>query len=288
MKDESKFQDIIRRDLDVRAGDTTYDRMHQIVLDAHESSKQRQSAARLTITRRLIMRKPITQFAVAGVIVAAVVLGLFQFIGTGSTSGVVWAEVARKVQASRGAIFRARDTAPDSRADGPDYTMNYLSDTQSRLDSYKGDQIIKTIYSNFNTKTAILSDHGHKSYCKMTFEKMGHSDFWTNPKSMVQRFLSHEHRELTQKTVEGVLCEGVEITDPAFFESNVPTDSLMAKIWVNVETGYPVRFEFEIVRNNGEIQIRAVMDQYQWDVELDESMFEPNIPPDYIDISPGE
>jgi len=288
MKKARKFQDIISRELDVRAGDTTYDRMRRIVLDAHESSKQRQSAARLTIARRLTMRKPIIRFAVPAVIIAMVVLGLFEFIGADSKSGVVWAEVARKVQASRGTIFRGRDTAPDSRDDRPDYTMNYWSTTQSRLDSYKGDQIIKTIYSDFNSKTAILIDHGHKSYCKMTFENMGHSDFWTNPKSMGQRFLSHEHRELAQKTLEGVLCEGVEITDPAFFESVVPTDSLMARIWVNVETGYPVQFEFEIVRNNGEIQIGGVMDQYQWDVELDESMFEPNIPPDYIDISPGE
>jgi outer membrane lipoprotein-sorting protein len=60
----------------------------------------------------------------------------------------------------------------------------------------------------------------------------------------------------------------------------------MARIWVSLETGYPVQLETEIVRNNGEIRIGAVWDQFQWDVELDESMFEPNIPADYIDISP--
>jgi hypothetical protein len=27
------------------------------------------------------------------------------------------------------------------------------------------------------------------------------------------------------------------------------------------------------------------MDQFQWDVELDRGIFEPNIPPDYEDIS---
>ena len=107
-----------------------------------------------------------------------------------------------------------------------------------------------------------------------------------DPKSLVLRFLSHEHRELGFKTVEGVLCEGIETTDPAFDETDYPVDSLMAQIWVSVETGYPIQFEVEIVRNNGEIRIGGVRDQFQWDVELDESMFEPNIPPDYIDISP--
>jgi len=53
-----------------------------------------------------------------------------------------------------------------------------------------------------------------------------------------------------------------------------------------VETGYPVQFEVETVRNNGEIRIAIVVDQFQWDVELDERMFEPDIPSDYINISP--
>jgi hypothetical protein len=234
------------------------------------------------------MKSPITKLAVAAAVIAVVVLGLFEFIGTGSTSGVVWAEVAKKVQASRGVIFRSRDTAPDSRDGGPDYTMNYLYSAQLRLDSYKGAQIIKTFYSDYNTKTSVFIDHGHKSYIKRTVEKMEQNDLWTDPKSMVQRFLSHEHRELGQKTVEGVLCEGIETTDPAFDGTDFPVDSLMARIWVSVETGYPVQFEVEIVRNNGQIRIAGVADQFQWDVELDESIFEPNIPADYIDIWPGE
>lgn len=232
------------------------------------------------------MKSRITKLAVAAAVIAVVALGLFEFIGTGSTSGVVWAEVAQKVQASRGIIFRSRDVAPDSRDGGPDYTMNYSSNTQLRLDSYKGDQIIKTIYDDFNTKTVILVDHGHKSYVKMTFEQMEQDDLWRDPKSFVQRFLSREHRELGQKTVEGVLCEGIETTDPAFLGADSPVDSLMARVWVSVETGYPVQFEVEIVRNNGQIRIAIVVDQFQWDVELDESMFEPDIPADYIDISP--
>jgi len=255
------------------------------VLRALEESKQ-PSALTWPNIRRTIMKSPITKLAAAAVIITVVALGLFEFIGTGSTSGVVWAEVAKKVQASRGVIFRSRDVAPDSRDGGPDYTMNYLSITQSRLDSYKSDQIIKTIYDDFNTKTVILVDHGHKSYVKMTFEQMEQDYLFRDPKSSVQRFLSHEHRELGQKTVEGVLCEGIETTDPAFFGTDHPVDNLMARVWVSVETGYPVQFEYEVVRYSGQIRLADVVDQFQWDVEMDESMFEPNIPADYIDISP--
>jgi len=284
MKPADNIEEVIKKNLNFTAGTELHDRMLDDVLNAQVKSKKTKSALVLPSIRRQIMKSPITKLAVAAAVIAVVVLGLFEFIGTEGKSGVVWAEVARKVQASRGVIFRSRDTAPDSRDGGPDYTMNYLYSAQLRLDSYKGDQIIKTFYSDYNTKTSVFIDHGHKSYIKRTVEEMEQNDLWGNPKSLVQRFLSHEHRELGPKTVEGVLCEGIETTDPAFDGTDFPVDSLMARIWVSVETGYPVQFEVEIVRNNGQIRIAGVADQFQWDVELEESTFEPNIPADYIDI----
>jgi outer membrane lipoprotein-sorting protein len=256
------------------------------LLQAQEKSQKTEPTFASPNIRRTIMKSHITKLAAAAAVIAVVVLGLFEFIDTNAGSGVVWAEVARKVQASRGVIFRSRDGGLGSRDGGPDYIMNYLYSTHSRLDSYKGDQIIKTIYDDFNTKTVILVDHGHKSYVKMTFEKMEQNHLLSDPKSLVQRFLSHKHRELGQKIVEDVLCEGIETTDPAFDGTDYPVDSLMAQVWVSVETGYPVQMEIEIVRNNGQIRLADVVDQFQWDIELDKSMFKPNIPPNYIDISP--
>jgi outer membrane lipoprotein-sorting protein len=291
MISKDNVEEAIKKKLSFTASIKLHNRMLNDVLNAQNKSKKTTSAATGSRIRRTIMKSPITKLAAAAVIITAITLGLFEFIGTGSSSGVVWAEVARKVQASRGVIFRSKEISQDSRDNEPDYTMNYLSNTHSRLDSYKEDQIFKTIYDDYNTKTVILVDHlpSHKSYVKMTFdEKIQQSNFLTNPKSMVQRFLSCEHRELGPKTFEGMLCEGFETTDPAFDETgpDYPTDSVTARIWVSVETGYPVQFECEIVRKNGEIRIGGVRDQFQWDVELDESMFEPNIPADYIDISP--
>ena len=87
--------------------------------------------------------------------------------------------------------------------------------------------------------------------------------------------------------MDGVLCEGIETTDPTFGVANFPVDSLVARVWVNVETGYPVALEAEIIGDNGQTRITGILDQFQWDVELDESVFEPSIPEGYIDISPS-
>ncbi len=104
-----------------------------------------------------------------------------------------------------------------------------------------------------------------------------------NPAKWVENFQSCDYRELGQKTIEGVLCEGFETADPAFIGVDVPPelelkiDSLVAHLWVSVETGYPVLLEDEATFS-GKTSFES-FDQFQWDVDLEPS--EPNIPPDY-------
>ncbi len=237
--------------------------------------------------RRITMKNPIIKLA-AAVFVVAVVLGLANLIDSDGTSGVVWADVVRKVQTSRGVVFhKTEHIVPDTYDRGVDFDMNYYSSTKSRVDGYKGGEINKTIYSDCNTKTVTLVDNYHKSYVKVVGEESMPDSFrMAGPKHMVQRFLSREHKKLGQKTIEGMLCEGIETTDPTFYGSNKPPESVMGRIWVSVETKYPVQIEGEFSSADGQTHYDFVQDQFQWDVELDESIFEPNIPAGYIDIGP--
>ena len=284
MKDDSKFKNAISRELDVRAGDRTYDRMRQIVLGAHESSKQKPSAARLTIARRLTMRKPMIRFAAAGVIIAMVVLGLFEFIGTDNKSGVVWADVAKKVEMSRGVIYRQR-IANNHPSNVSDYSIDHLSPTKYRSDGYQSGEPWITMYEDNEARQRVVLLHGKKAYVKEKTTptdkgRQRHADIM-DPTKWVERFLACEYRELGRRTIEGVLCEGLETTDPAFTGEDVaelPVDSIVGRIWVSVDTGYPVLLEAEF---EGEYSGNASIDQIQWDVELDAGVFEPNIPPDY-------
>lgn len=234
------------------------------------------------------MKSPITKLAAAAAVIAAVTLGLFEFIGTGSTSGVVWADVAKKVNASRGLIVRCVESISSNEGD---YTIKYLSPTHSRSDAYKGGQLTRSFYSDFDTKTFTGIFHTRKHYLIDTFTGSAegflekHED-WMNPRYLVETILSCKHTKLEQKTIEGVLCEGIETTDPAFLGPlPEPVDRLEAqlRLWVNVETQYPVLLESKIsAEHNGEVmESEGIMDQFQWDVELDPSLFEPNIPPDY-------
>ena len=62
---------------------------------------------------------------------------------------------------------------------------------------------------------------------------------------------------------------------------------MQLRLWVDAETDYPILFKSKIkisAEPDGEVMVmesEGVMDQFQWDVELDPGIFDPNIPPDY-------
>ena len=246
------------------------------------------------------MKSPITKLAAAAVIVTLVVLGLFELTGTESTSGVVWADVVRKVEASQGSVVRCRETTSFQSSDITNYSIAHTTPRYSRKDFYTAGQITHTHYSDFSDSDIVTFTgvyHKHKHYISGTHPNSKYEFFleqhedWLNPRYLVQRILSGKHKNLGQKTIEGVLCEGIETTDPAVMgplPGQVERLEIDFQLWVSVETGYPVLFESKISgeAEGNQLESQGVLDQFQWDVELDESMFEPNIPSDYIDISP--
>ena len=102
---------------------------------------------------------------------------------------------------------------------------------------------------------------------------------YQNPSWWVEMLMSCEYIKLKSKVIDGVLCEGIETTDLALASKDGPmVDRLVAQLWVSVETGYPVMFQGKFY---GENSIKTTFDQFQWNVELGSSVFEPKIPEGY-------
>jgi len=272
---------------------STNPRMDENVLDkvliAHEKTTNTKSATIEPNIRRTIMKSPITKLTAAAVIIIAVTLGLFEFIGTGSTSSVTWAEVAQKVEASPGVIFRVRKTGEgDPNDQWPNgYTVMQRNATLSRTDWYRGDQIHRTVYFDLVGKTKIWVAHDASVYSKEAMSdeetrKMRAGGIgWSNPQGLINRGLTHKHHKLGQKTIDGVLCEGIETND-AGDVSNFPVKSFSAQLWVSVETSYPVLLEIEVIGgDDGSIRHTSMGDQFQWNVDLSAEDVEPEIPAEY-------
>ena len=259
------------------------------VLRALEESEET-SALKQPKIRRTIMKSHITKLAVAAVVIAAVVLGLLEFTGTDSGSGVVWAEVIKNMEASPGVIFRIKETGKgDPNEQWPNgYRVMQRNATLSRLDWYRGDQIHRTVYFDLSGKTKIWVAHDASVYHKETMsdesiEKVrGNEGGWTNPQALSNFCLTHarERKELGQKMIDGVLCEGME-GKAASDDSNPPSKSFVGRLWVSVETGFPVRLELEVTGEDGSIRETSTLDQFQWNADLSAEDVEPEIPADY-------
>jgi hypothetical protein len=245
-------------------------RVREDMMRALEESNQK-SALKEPYIRKKIMKNPITKLTAAAVIIVAVILGLFEFVGNESKSGVAWAEVAKNVEASRGVIFRARDTGSrDPNDDWPNgYRIFWRSAAVSRMDIYRGGQIHRTIYLNYDAKTTIGVFHDAQKYSKeaMSDQTARGDKGWSDPQGLLNLGLSVEHRSLGQKKINGVLCEGIEGTGP---------DGSTGRLWADVETGYPVLVEIEGVDGS-----TGTMDQFRWNVDLLAEGVEPEIPADY-------
>jgi len=296
MRPAENINELIKK-LQLKASTDLDKRVHQDISKALAEPDKTKSAFTQPNIGRTIMKSPITKLAAAAVIVIAVLISINQF-GSLDVS-VVWGEVIKKVEASRGLIFRCTDLSPSS---GDDYSIAHTSPTHCRKEFYKDGQVIRTCYVDFTASdTATLIDvfHIHKLCVTTTYKKsedglfLEWRDDWTNPRFLLLAILSAEHSKLGQKTIEGVLCEGIETTDPACF-GPLPeqVNNLQAefRLWVSIETGYPVQYESKMSgEHEGEVwESHSITDQFQWNVELDPGIFEPNIPPDYERIErPG-
>ncbi len=287
MRNEDKLEDILRKDLDVRASDKAYDRMRDIVLNAHGPAGTTESAATLIFKGRTIMRNPIARLAVAAAILIALGLGVWAFISTGSHSSVVWAQVADRVDASGGLVYRTRNIYRYADRDQPHEfsTMTYQSPRRGmRMEGIEGSRIDS--YVSFEEGTQVSLFHDMKRYTQRTLPSLPASAGADIPagaeaRDMVRQFTAGDYKELGRRTIDGVLAEGIETQHVPGGGGNFQVDSETAQLWVGVETGYPVLLEIHVVGNNGTLQVEMIMDQFQWDVELDPSQFKTVIPPDY-------
>jgi hypothetical protein len=250
------------------------------VLAAHQTTSTARSTPYQSSTRSMIMRSPITRIAIAATIVVAVLIGISQF--GGSSAGVAWGQVAQKVQASRGVIYRELRGQERPTTD-KDRTVNYLTPTDYRSDGFREGVLWMTMWDDRAAAKRVVLLHAQKKYVLEDFTLTKESNRkhanYQDPAWWVQTFLACKYSKLEPKTIDGVLCEGIETTDLALLadpENNVK--SLVARLWVGVETGYPVLFDGEF---HGAQTSYTIFDQFQWDVALDPSVFEPNIPAGY-------
>jgi hypothetical protein len=226
------------------------------------------------------------KFAVA-VIAVAVLIAMNQLGGSGGS--VAWGEVVRNIEASPGFIYRMKQT--HNREETGTIELNFMAygsvQYGFRLDGCSDEEVTSQTYATLSDGAMTGVDHRKRTYTRTALADDALAEIKNmDPKEGVSKMLSVGYIKLGRKTIDGIEAEGVEITNPAganiSSETPIEIDSYVAQLWVAVETGLPVLLESKTSINNGMQKSHTVQDNFQWNVELSASEFEPNIPEDYM------
>ena len=270
MKPSENLEDTIKNELNFTAGADLHDRMLNDVLNAQEKSKRKQPASTKSSIRRKIMRSPITNLAT----VAGIVLALFIGVSLFNETSVVWAEVAKKVENCRGftcqlkeiRTMKVAEKEVEIRTEGQMYGSN---DYGMRQDRYQDGKLVITVYLNLADNEMVSVLHQMEKYGREPLEEGFADEFaQVSPQKIVSDMLSKEHEVLSRRVIDGREAEGIEVS----------YNDVTTRVWVALDSQWPILYE---IQKAGESQPYLVMDNFQWEVELEKNLFEPNIPEDY-------
>jgi hypothetical protein len=236
---------------------------------------------------RIIMKSPITKLAAAAVIIIAVLAGIYFITGkTPSVTCCAWAQIADKVEQLKTCVcsMRVKQTGGPQGTQDVKGTMYISSDYGNRMDTYADGNLAMQAFVLPSEKVIISVMPQAKKYMRMLLtddymakmKKQGQ-----DPRDMVRGFMSGEYSELGKSTIDGIEVKGIQTVNPPAVSGIY--DNFVGKLWVDVTTELPVRLEFEAQVSVGaqKIQLSMVMDDFEWQSDLDPVVFEPNIPADY-------
>ncbi len=233
---------------------------------------------------RIIMKNKIANLAVAAVVIAAAILMINHFGGSVDGLSVAWGEVIKRVEAIDTCSFRRRETQQDDKGQHVfEYeSMMYQSLRYgSRMDSYMKGEVTVSTYVSATDGELISMIHPMKQYSRAKLPPEQLNQMREGIRARIRQILSLEDESLGRRTIGGIEAEGIKVTDMKLVEANFPVDEVVGYLWVDVETGLPVLMEIEVIGKGGSFKSKSVIDQFEWNVELEAGFFEPVIPEDY-------
>ena len=263
---------------------------------ARPSDSNQQSEKTVPISKwRIIMKSPITKLAAAALIIAAVI-GISRL----GDSTVAWAKVAQIMENFPAHVHKQSRIVmcEGKKIDlmSSDNVLTYfLPGVGYREDMYdqRGELMLR-IYGLLPRKTSITVLPILRQYKVEMLSDEQLSAFNMGFPRIVECIKSGDYKELGRRVINGIETEGIEFTNPFLIvHTGYPLrfDELLFRIWVDVKTSFPVYMEVEatstdkfltIWTGGKPLNIKAVMDDFQWYADIDPKELEPDIPDDFV------
>ena len=233
---------------------------------------------------RNIMKNKIIKLAVAAVITIVALVGINHFGGSIDGTSTVWASLAERVMKIDICTYRIRTTmvnVPNTPTGMEIEIFAYNSlEHGMRADAYIGDKLMSATYVDPQTKAILSVLHDQKKYVKMQMNDEQFREYQSenNPREMIKNFMIYGFTELGVSDINGIKAEGIMVTDPNVFAGIF--SKVKAELWVDVESDLPVMMKIDATGKDSML-MNMVMDDFQWNIELDPAELEANIPADY-------
>jgi len=237
---------------------------------------------------RKIIKSRITKFAAAAVIIIAVLIGISHFKSSIDGASVAWAKVIEQVKNIPALTFKmtAEITFPGNKKLLTKSDVYVAGDYGTRENIYMNGELFIIKYRLPNKKVTYQIRPKEKSYVRfdLSGEEAAIGRDPDDPRQWLEKILSEDYVEIGHSNINGIDVEGIESQETQVTGSK----SMTMRLWVDVETNLPVRIELEGEDwEAGQMRPQQfTMYNFQWDVELDASLFEPDIPDDYMQIHP--
>ena len=304
MKSFRKIEKIVGK-ARAKAGQATDER---ILTNARNAINNRPQTLRPGPTIwRFIMESKVTRYSTAAVVALAALILLNPF-GTSKNGSIILAEVFEKVSEMNTIIIKEEylfwemdedETVLEADPDKLD-VIKYASEEYGIvLDVFNDEGLLAQVYFLKETEQFIIVGPTLKKYLKVPmvgdiFDRIAAT---ITSSGLVEYFTSGHYTELGRAKFDNFDVEGFETTDPNVLfplpeplRSFFPVTDIIGRIRINVETSLPVGVEAEFNTDRGlftgfnKLHGEWRSYDFQWNAELPEGIFEPNIPEDYTEF----
>jgi len=252
---------------------------------------------------RAIMESKATKYSAAAVITLAAALILLGPFGTSRNGGVVLADVAQKVSQMGNSVLTGHRTIwyqgqeePCLKADAIAYVSSQHGYMEQQWDV--DGNLTHRAYFLKEPRRFVLVIPPEKRYLEVPVSEDIFDRLTTvlTPSGMLAHITSSPHTELGRRRSDGLEAEGFETSDhqlfavPGALRLLLAVDSVTARLWIDVDSSLPAKIDIDFTtRRNvlaGFKKLRAEfrVQDIQWNAELPEGIFDPNIPDDYTRI----
>jgi hypothetical protein len=260
------------------------------------SSKTPERTATPISIWRIIMTSKITKLAAAAVIVIAALVCIHQFGGSIDGTTVAWAKVIETIENAHTFTSREKRVVTcEGKAIpflGTSEVTKYASSEYGVREDMQnnGQPLVYTFWLLKENEFVQVAPLSKKYTRKPLTEKEKRVLLQMTPDGIANMIRSSKSIELGRKTIDGVDVEGLEIRSADMVVAPIEVDSIVIRMWVDVETYLPVVVEAEAMTSDKgltaltggkPVKVELLAGEFQWDVELEPKIFEPNIPGDY-------